>query len=100
MAMCLLHGGSGFPYLAPPMYDYLCGEDASSIKVSAEDVPNVEVTQLLQKVTTQCVCPARVTVVVSATNLVATNSIYIYTTASLRHFLVRIVMAWGLHKCI
>ena len=50
VAMSLLQGGSGFPYLAPPMYDYLCGEDASSIKVSAEDVPNVDVTLLLQKV--------------------------------------------------
>ena len=50
MAMSLLQGGSGFPYLAPPMYDYLCGENASSIKVSAEDVPNVDVTLLLQKV--------------------------------------------------
>lgn len=29
MAMSLLHGGCGFPYLAPPMYQYLCGVDIS-----------------------------------------------------------------------
>ena len=41
-------------YLAPPMYDYLCGKDAISIKVSPEDVLSIDVTLLLQKVTTVC----------------------------------------------
>ena len=77
MAMSLIQGGSGFPYLAPPMYDYLCGKDAISIEVSAEDVPSIDVTQLLQKVTTFCTHntykprPAWVTVVVTVSTRVA-----------------------------
>ena len=49
MALSLIQGGSSFPYFAEPMYDYLCGEDASSIKVSAEDVPSIDVAQLLKR---------------------------------------------------
>ena len=50
MAMSLVQGGSGFPYMAPPMYDYLCGVEIPSIKVAIDDVPSCEVRQLLQQV--------------------------------------------------
>jgi hypothetical protein len=53
MAMSLVHGGSGFPFFAPPMYQYLCGMEVSSIDVRMEDVPNLEVRSLLEKVYTQ-----------------------------------------------
>ena len=48
--MSLVQGGSGFPYMAPPMYDYLCGIDILSIKVILDDVPSCEVRKLLQQV--------------------------------------------------
>lgn len=50
MAMSLVQGGSGFPFFAPPMYQYLCGMEMSSIAVSTQDVPNLEVLSLLEKV--------------------------------------------------
>ena len=50
MAMSLLHGSCGFPYLAPPMYQYLCRVDISAINISIEDIPNNSVKQLLQEV--------------------------------------------------
>jgi len=50
MAMSLVQGGSGFPFLAPPMYDYLCGREISTIEVCMQDVPNLEVLSLLEKV--------------------------------------------------
>ena len=33
MALSLLHGGSGFPFLAKSTYDYLCGLSLSSITI-------------------------------------------------------------------
>ena len=48
MAMSLVQDGSGFPYMAPPLFEYLCG--MSTIDVTKEDVPSYEVQQLLQQV--------------------------------------------------
>ena len=50
MAMGLANGSSGYPFMALPMYRYLCGEEITSICVSDTDVPNFEVRELLQKV--------------------------------------------------
>ena len=50
MSMSLVQGGSGFPFFAPPMFKYLCGVEMSSIEVSQQDVPNLEVLSLLKKV--------------------------------------------------
>ena len=55
MAMGLANGGSGYPYMAPPMFEYLCGADIAEICVTDLDVPNLEVRQLIQKV-----CPIHV----------------------------------------
>lgn len=52
MAMSIVHGGSGFPYMASPMYEYLCGTDMSEIKVNKFDVPNTEVKHLFDQVNT------------------------------------------------
>ena len=48
MAMSLVQDGSGFPYMAPPLFEYLCG--MSTIDMTKEDVPSYEVQQLLQQV--------------------------------------------------
>lgn len=50
MATSLVQGGSGYPFLAPPMYQYLCGANISTIKVTIPDVPDIEVKQLLKQV--------------------------------------------------
>ena len=50
MALSLLHGGSGFPFLAKSTYDYLCGLPLSSITVTNDEVPNYEARALLDKV--------------------------------------------------
>ena len=48
MAMSLVQDGSGFPHMAPPLFEYFCG--MSTIDVTKEDVPSYEVQQLLQQV--------------------------------------------------
>ena len=48
LAMSLVQDGSGFPYVAPPLFEYLCG--MSTIDMTKEDVPSYEVQQLLQQV--------------------------------------------------
>ena len=48
MAMSLVQDRSGFPYMAPPLFEYLCA--MPTIDVTKKDVPSYEVQQLLQQV--------------------------------------------------
>ncbi len=50
MALCLIQGGGGFPFLSKSIYDYLCGIPLSSIQVLTTEVPNYEARLLLDKV--------------------------------------------------
>lgn len=50
MAMSLVNGGSGYPYMAVPMYRYLCGGNVTADLITTADIPNMEVRQLVQKV--------------------------------------------------
>ena len=50
MAMAIVQGGSGFHFLAPCVYQYLCGVDVSAIPVSTDDIPDYKVTAVVQKV--------------------------------------------------
>lgn len=50
MAMSLVQEGSGFPYIAPPVYEYLCGAELSTIDPTIEDVPNLEVKSFIEEV--------------------------------------------------
>ena len=54
MALCLMQGGGGFPFLSKSIYDYSCGIPLSSIKVLTTEVPNYEVKVLLDKVLHIC----------------------------------------------
>ena len=54
VAMGLVQGGSGIPFLAPPVYNYLCGMSMQAVKVSLEDAPNFEVQELVEKVHVRC----------------------------------------------
>ena len=53
MAMSLVQEGSGFPFMAPPVYHYLCGIEMSSIHVTVDDTPIQEVTALIEEVHVQ-----------------------------------------------
>ena len=48
MAMSFVQDRSGFPYMAPPLFEYLCG--MSTTNVTKEDVSSYEVQQLFQQV--------------------------------------------------
>ena len=48
--MAVVQGGSGFHFLAPCVYQYLCGVDVLDIPVSTDDIPDYEVTTVVQKV--------------------------------------------------
>ena len=50
MALCLIHGGSAFPFFGKSIYDYLCGVPMSVIDVHIDEVPNYEINLLLDKV--------------------------------------------------
>ena len=50
MAMSLLQEGSGLPYIVPPVYKYVCGDELSMINPTIEDVPNLEVKSLIEEV--------------------------------------------------
>ena len=52
MAMSLVQGGSGFPFLAPPVYKYLCGQNIEDILVTFEDISDIEISMFLTKVST------------------------------------------------
>ncbi len=48
--MGIVQGSSGVPFIAPPVYDYICGMDIDTIDVTEEDTPLYEVRDFLKKV--------------------------------------------------
>ena len=52
MAMSLLQGGSGFPFIAPSVYKYLSlgGAELNAIDISAHDVPRPDVKVLIEEI--------------------------------------------------
>ena len=50
MTMSLLQQGSGFPYLAPSVYQYISGVSISSIDISIEEVSSIELRSIIDKV--------------------------------------------------
>ena len=40
MAMSIIQGGNGIPFLNQCVYNYLCGGDSTGITVSAESIPD------------------------------------------------------------
>ena len=48
MAMSIAQEGSGFPFFATCVFDYLCGKDVNDITI--DDVPDYEARDLLCKV--------------------------------------------------
>ena len=52
--MSLLQDGSGIPFLAPPVFQYLCGTSAEHVQVCIDDSPTLEVKGLVQSVSRNC----------------------------------------------
>ncbi len=50
MAMAVAQDGSGFPFFATCLYDYICGKDLTDIEVDIEMVPDAEAYILLSEV--------------------------------------------------
>ena len=48
--MSLLEGGSGFPFLAPSIYQYVCGVNLSEIHSSLEEIPDAQLKLKLEEV--------------------------------------------------
>lgn len=50
MAMRLSHEASGFPYLAPSAFRYLCKPETLSANLREEDIPDFDAITLVEKV--------------------------------------------------
>ena len=50
VAMSIVQDGSGFSFLAPPVYQYICGMEIPRIAIADEDVPDYEVRKLIEEV--------------------------------------------------
>ena len=48
--MSIVQGGSGFPFLAPPVYDYFVTGKCTDVTVENCDVPDRTLQCILQKV--------------------------------------------------
>ena len=46
--MSISQDGSGFPFLAPPIYEYLCGK--KDIDIVLDDIASFELREFLQQV--------------------------------------------------
>ena len=51
MAMTIVNFGSGYPFLAPSVFSYLCGLPIADIVVGTEEVPDYEIRAVIEKVT-------------------------------------------------
>lgn len=50
IGMSLVQGGSGFPFFAPSVYEYICGKELCSITIGRDEIPCSEVNNTLTKV--------------------------------------------------
>ena len=48
--MSVAQGGNGFPFLAEPVYDYLCTGRSTGISISVTDIPDPTLQFVAQKV--------------------------------------------------
>ena len=54
--MSIIQGGSGYPFFAPSLYQYICGKDVCSISPELIEVPDLELRTVLEKVIAQHTC--------------------------------------------
>ena len=51
--MSICQGGSGLPFLAEPVYKYVCTGELGEIDIAAEDIPDPSLKFVIQKVRIQ-----------------------------------------------
>ena len=60
VGMSLVQGGSGYPFFAPAVYDYLTGKDVCSISPGINEIPDFDVINCIEKVLSMsiilCLC--------------------------------------------
>ena len=52
MGCSLINGGSGYPFLSPPIYQYIAGTPLQDVTASIQHVPTQNVKAVLDKVHT------------------------------------------------
>ena len=50
IGISLVQGGSGFPFFAPSIYDYISGVDLCSIVIQRDEIPDSDIALTLEKV--------------------------------------------------
>ena len=50
VGMSFIHGGSGYPFFAPSLYKYVCGQNVCTISPLIEEVPEQELRTTLSEV--------------------------------------------------
>ena len=50
MAMSLVHGGSGFPFIAPYIFRFFCNPCVTEIHLDVDDIPDLGAKMLTEKV--------------------------------------------------
>ena len=48
--MSIIQGGSGLPFLAEPVYNYLCTGECTGLAIQTEEVPDPTVRFVLKRV--------------------------------------------------
>jgi hypothetical protein len=51
IGVSIVQGGAAYPYFAPSFFSYICGVDVCSITASQDEIPEFEIHQALQKIT-------------------------------------------------
>ena len=51
MAMSVIQGGSGFPFLSPCVYAYISCATYTNIKIATDDIPDATLKFAVEKVT-------------------------------------------------
>lgn len=46
----MMQGGSGYPFFAPCVFQYICGKELSEIMISRDEIPDQEIVSALQRV--------------------------------------------------
>lgn len=52
IAMSISQGGIGIPFLAPPVYDYICSELCTGLSMESADLPDPTLKFVIEKVYT------------------------------------------------
>ena len=50
VGMSLVQEGSGYPFFAPAIYEYICGQDIGSISPTVDEIPNAQLKTTLVEV--------------------------------------------------